>query len=74
MAGNGFDHIARAYTWNDSVLLLAYVNNHHQHWHECALRDFSRLKGRIDEVAESYGVVVKGRAFPLAARSKWVAE
>ena len=62
-AGNRFACIARAYTWNDSVLLLAYVDDH-QHGYSCAMRDFYSLKGRIDEVAESYGVVVKGRSFP----------
>ena len=62
-AGDGFDCITRAYTWNDSVLLLAYVNNH-QDGYACVLREFSRLKSRIDQVSESYGVVVKGKSLP----------
>ena len=62
-AGNRFECIARAYTWNDSILLLAYVDDD-QHSYACALRDFYSLKGRIDEVSKSYGVVVKGRSFP----------
>lgn len=62
-AGNRFDCIARAYTWNDSVLLLAYVDDD-RHGYACALRDFYSLKGCIDEVSESYVVVVKGRSFP----------
>ena len=62
-ADHRFNCIARAYTWNDSVLLLAYVDDH-QSGYAGALRDFCDLKDRIDEVSESYGVVVKGRSFP----------
>ena len=47
---------------NDSVLLLAYVDDD-QHSYARALRDFYSLKGRIDDVAENYVVVVKGRSF-----------
>ena len=62
-AENGFDRIARIYTWNDSVLLLAYVSKRQQDY-KCALRDVYTFKGRIDQVQESYGVVVKGQSFP----------
>ena len=62
-AENGFDRIARIYTWNDSVLLLAYVSKRQQDY-ECALRDVYTFKGRIDQVQESYGAVVKGQSFP----------
>ena len=70
--GNRFDYIARAYTWNDSVLLLAYVDDH-QHGYASAMRDFYNLKDCIDDVSESYGVVVKGRSFPSPKRAVYVA-
>ena len=61
-AGNGLDRIARAYTWNDSVLLLAYVNN--PDGYERTLRHFSEFKILIDQVSASYCAVVKGQSFP----------
>ena len=62
-ASNGFDCLARAYTWNDSVLLLAHVNN--RNGYERILRDVSRFKrALIDQVSESYCAVVKGKSFP----------
>lgn len=55
--------IRRAYAWNDSVLLLAQVQNN-QHSYEIALRDLDELRKRIDYVGKSYVVAVKGRLFP----------
>ena len=64
-----FPSVDRAYTWNDSVLLLAYVDR--GEWqYEHALRDAAELKPEIDAVGErycvekSYAVAVKGQAFP----------
>ena len=59
----GLRSIRRAYAWNDSVLLLAQVQNN-QHGYELALQDFDMLRKRIDSVAKSYVVVVKGKLFP----------
>ena len=64
-----FRSVDRAYTWNDSVLLLAYVDQGECQY-EHALRDAAELKPKIDAVGERYGVgksyavAVKGQAFP----------
>ena len=63
MAGNSNDRLMRAYTWNDSVLLLAYVDKN-RHDYESVLRQVDCLKQKIDSVRKSYAVVVKGQAFP----------
>ena len=64
-----FPSVDRAYAWNDSVLLLAYVDQGECQY-EHALRDAAELKPEIDAVGECYGVgnsyavAVKGQAFP----------
>ena len=70
MEGEGrFRSVARAYTWNDSVLLLAYVGDNACEY-ERALRDAAAFKREIDAVGQrhgvgkSYAVAVKGQAFP----------
>ena len=66
---NRFPSVGRAYAWNDSVLLLAYVGED-KCAYERALRDAAELKPEIDAVGERYGVgksyavAVKGQAFP----------
>jgi hypothetical protein len=57
--------IGHAYTWNDAVLLLSYLNGDDAAF-ELTLRDADRLKKRIDGVAASYAVAVKGQTFPPA--------
>lgn len=64
-----FLSVHRAYAWNDSVLLLAYVDR--GEWqYEPALRDAAELKPEIDavggryRVGKSYAVAVKGQVFP----------
>ena len=59
----------RAYVWNDSVLLLAYVGRNKQRY-ERALRDADNLKRKIDAVGQSYAIAVKGMAFPPAAENE----
>jgi hypothetical protein len=56
--------VAHAYVWNDSVLLLSYVNEGDASF-QSAIRDAEKLKRRIDDLAGSYAIAVKGRAFPL---------
>ena len=64
-----FRSVDRAYTWNDSVLFLAYVGNDARKY-ACALRDAAEFKPEIDAVGQchgirrSYAVAVKGQAFP----------
>jgi hypothetical protein len=55
--------VAHAYVWNDSVLLLSYVNETDASF-ESAIRDAEQLKRQIDALGASYAIAVKGRAFP----------
>ena len=57
--------VAHAYAWNDSVLLLSYVDRQNASF-EAAIRDADKLKRQIDKVAKSYAIAVKGLAFPSA--------
>ncbi len=65
MAGNlaVLDH---AYVWNDSVLLLGYVDDRPKTY-ESALHAADDLKRKVDVIARSYAIAVKGRAFPSNA-------
>ena len=55
--------VAHAYAWNDSVLLLSYVDGHNASF-EAAIRDADRLKRRVDQLTKSYAIAVKGKTFP----------
>jgi hypothetical protein len=61
-AGQGLRSISHAYAWNDSALLLAFVDGVQQY--ESVLRDADVLKRAIDAIGTSYAVAVKGQAFP----------
>jgi hypothetical protein len=65
MAGDlaALDH---AYVWNDSVVLLAYVDGRPKAY-ERAIHAADDLKRKIDVTAPSYAIAVKGRAFPSNA-------
>jgi hypothetical protein len=65
MAG-GLGALDHAYVWNDSVLLLAYVDDQPQTY-ERALHAAGNLKRQVDATAASYAIAVKGRAFPANA-------
>ena len=52
-----------AYVWNDSVLLLAYVDDRLQTY-ENAMRAADELKQRVDATTQCFAIAVKGRAFP----------
>lgn len=60
---HGLDH---AYVWNDSVLLLAYVDDRAEVY-ERAIYAADTLKRKIDAIAPSYAIAVKGKAFPFNA-------
>src|SRR4051812_28424366 len=55
--------VVHAYVWNDSALLLSYVNKQNASF-ETALREAETLKRRIDNIAPSYAISVKGKSFP----------
>lgn len=53
----------RVYAWNDSVLLLSFADGPSAY--SRAMHDADTLKKRIDiRIAPSYGIAVKGQAFP----------
>jgi hypothetical protein len=54
---------AHAYVWNDSVLLLSYVNESALSF-ESAMKDADKLKQRVDTLDCSYAIAVKGQTFP----------
>ena len=62
--------VARVYVWNDSVLLLSYVDDTVASF-ESAMRNAEHLKRCIDTIASSYGIAVKGRAFPPAGNAQF---
>ena len=57
------DHV---YVWNDSVLLLSFID-HRPETYEMAIRSADKLKQKVDLIAPSYAIAVKGRAFPSNA-------
>jgi hypothetical protein len=55
--------IDHSYAWNDSVLLLSFVDRTGSY--SLSMQDAETLKRRIDcYVAKSYAIAVKGQAFP----------
>lgn len=60
---SGFSTVAHAYAWNDSVLLLSYVDARAASY-DAAMRDAEMFKRRVDRLRRSYAVSVKGRTFP----------
>jgi len=63
----GLTSLDHAYVWNDAVLLLAYADDRSGALQE-SLRDAARLKRRVDIVAQSYAIAVKGQVFPRPSR------
>lgn len=59
----GLEALSHAYVWNDSVVLLASVDGQPQ-LYEAAIHAADDLKRKVDTIAPSYGIAVKGRAFP----------
>jgi hypothetical protein len=59
----GLGALHHAYVWNDSVLLLAYVEGHPSVC-EKAMRAADDLKRKVDVLAPSYAIAVQGQAFP----------
>lgn len=64
MESDAFCSVRRAYTWNDSVLLLAYLGGDKEYCKRI-LCDANEFKRKIDdEVGESFAVAVMGQSFP----------
>ena len=63
---DGLKALDHAYVWNDSVLLLAYVDGR-SHIYGDALHAADALKRKVDRISPSYAIAVKGRAFPSNA-------
>ena len=51
-----------SYTWNDSVLLLAYTDNQYSNI-ESIMTEADNLKKRIDRIHKCYAISVKGMSF-----------
>jgi len=51
-----------AYTWNDSVLLVARIDENLSQY-KLIMKEADELKKRIDEVCECYAISVKGMSF-----------
>lgn len=51
-----------AYTWNDSVLLIAYTDSQFSNI-DATMREADNLKKRIDLVKKCYAISVKGMSF-----------
>jgi hypothetical protein len=62
----GLRSLDHAYVWNDSVILLAYLNEGSQRYQR-VLRAADDLKRSVDIIARSYAIAVKGRAFRTKA-------
>jgi hypothetical protein len=65
----GLASLNHAYVWNDSTLLLAFVDNSSVAYQAC-LQDAETLKRRVDSIGKSYAIAVKGKAFPRLRDSK----
>jgi hypothetical protein len=59
----GLPSLDHAYAWNDSALLLGFVDGSSGAYERC-LREAEILKRKVDAIAKSYGIAVKGQAFP----------
>lgn len=60
---SGLLSLDHAYVWNDSVLLLGYVDGSSGAYQAC-LRDAETLKRKVDQRVKSYAIAVKGQTFP----------
>jgi hypothetical protein len=65
----GLASLDHAYVWNDSALLLAFVDKSSGAYQAC-LRDAQSLKRSLRSIAKSYAIAVKGQPFPRLHESK----
>lgn len=60
---SGLLSLDHAYVWNDSALLLGYVDGSPRAYEAC-LRDAETLKRKVEQSTKSYAIAVKGQTFP----------
>lgn len=53
---------SHAYVWNDSVLLLAFLDESHRP--EPILREVEGLKRRLEHLGKNYAIAIQGQVFP----------
>ncbi len=58
---------AHAYIWNDSILLLAFLDQVHRP--EPIMREVDGLKRKLAHLGKSYAISIKGQVFPDLAAS-----
>lgn len=58
---------ARAYAYNDAVLLLSYVEDKESL--QTVMREVDELKKSLDKIGKSYAIAVKGQAFPAIRKT-----
>lgn len=61
--------VAHAYVWNDSILLLSFVDKASRSF-VAAMKDVDAFKRQVDCLKTSYGVAVKGRTFPKVPKQE----
>lgn len=62
---HGMPNHDHCYIWNDSVLLLSYLDSAYRNADETGiLKEVDSLKKEIDALCESYAIAVKGQIFP----------
>ena len=71
MSRAGLAAIDHLYAWNDSLLLLSFIDRGDRRRVGCALRDAEAVRAAVSSIVPSYAIAVRGRAFP---RSHIVAE
>lgn len=62
---HGMPNHDHCYLWNDSVLLLSYLESPYRTANETEiLKEADDLKKEIDQLSKSYAISVKGQVFP----------
>ena len=59
---NGMLNHDHCYIWNDSILLLAYLDQGTDE--NSIIKEADQLKRKIDKICSSYAISVKGQTFP----------
>lgn len=65
-AGTALKSVEQAYVWNDSVLVLSYVDDSTDSFIR-AIDELQTFKKSIDIVRRSYAIAIKGQPFPPPA-------
>lgn len=60
---NEMKYHENAYIWNDSVVLLAYIDDQYLQVKD-VMQAADNIKKKIDQICNSYAISVKGKSFP----------